>query len=90
MTAKFTPVTPEQFKRVASDINGNPRYALPYAALLLASEQNQAGAYRVATLRANAQGGRKYDTKENPDSLVFQSYSLGHTCQCINDLLARL
>ena len=49
------------------DVNGNSRVACHWSKIGLATET-----YSQAVKRANRLGGRKYNTKACPDSIVFQ------------------
>jgi len=63
--------TKYDWKRINSDVNGNPRYVLHFL--------NLAENYPDAVKLANKIGGRKYHTKRYGGGIVFQSYSLPNT-----------
>ena len=65
-----TKLTESDFTRIASDVNGNPRYYLPF---FLASE---AIARKV--------GGVKYRGKKYGRGWVFQSYALQGEVDALN------
>lgn len=91
-------IQPSDFTRVNSDVNGNPRYACHFLKLLNTEEKERDwtstsdifginNQYSFAVKRANKIGGRKYHNKSYGGGIVFQSYSLEHTCNRINELL---
>ena len=80
-------IKPEDFTRVNSDTNGNPRYACHYSFFTSDSERSIAGKYAIACKRANALGGRKFHNKQYGGGIVFQSYNLQDTCNHINRLM---
>lgn len=57
-----------EFKRVNSDLNGNPRYVCHFLEL--------ANDYPTALKRGKELGGRKYDNKNFGGGIVFQSYNI--------------
>lgn len=67
-----------QFTRVASDVNGNPRFVCHFV--------NLASNYVEACKLANKIGGRKYNTKKYGGGIVFQSYSLDELVASINQV----
>lgn len=75
-------ITPKNFTRVNSDVNGNPRYAIHFL--------NIADNYERAIKLANKLGGRKYHTKSYGGGIVFQSYNLDGTKRAIINLLNEL
>ena len=88
-------VTPQDFTRVNSDVNGNPRFVVHFSQLVNEQEREHAKQfgiqyiselYRIAVKKANTIGGRKYHTKSYGGGVVFQSYSLDNLCQHINNL----
>lgn len=81
-----------EFFRVPSDLNGNPRYAVKFRALLTQSECDSTHwnwKYAEACKRANTIGGRKYDTKHFVECIVFQSYSIQATADAIGRVTGR-
>lgn len=66
-----------EFKRVNSDINGNPRYATHFLNIPIEGEGltvNQK--YDLAIKKAKKIGGRKYHTKTFAGGIVFTSYNI--------------
>lgn len=99
MNTQFTPVTPENFTRVNSDVYGNPRYVLHFTNMTTLNDRREAKnrgviwsniLYDLACKRANKIGGKKYRGKSYGGGIVFQSYSLPHLCERINALLSEL
>lgn len=87
---KIGSVSPEDFKRVNNDVNGNPRYVIHYSNLLTDQERESiplSGRYAYAVKKANSLGGRKYTGKDYGGGIVFQSYSLDFLAQKINEKL---
>ncbi len=83
-------ITPEQFSKVKSDVNGNPRYVIYFSALDVHGWQSNislSGRYAIACKLANQVGGRKYHNKSYGGGIVFQSYSLQELCNHLNKLL---
>lgn len=75
MTTKFT------WTRISYDTNGNPRYVCHFLNLLTDTEKEKqytsterGAGYAIACKRANAIGGRKYNTKTYRGGIVFQAY----------------
>jgi hypothetical protein len=69
------------FKRVNSDINGNPRYVCSFYHLLNETESNNynmsvSEKYNLALQKAKSLGGRKYHNKQFGGGIVFQSYNI--------------
>jgi len=69
------------FKRVNSDINGNPRYVCSFYHLLNETESNNydisvSDRYNIALQKAKSLGGRKYHNKQFGGGIVFQSYNI--------------
>lgn len=84
----------DDFDRVKSDIYGNPRYVCHFLALDIHGPDKGIGfglseRYVMACKLANKAGGRKYHNKSYGGGIVFQSYSLGELCACLNKLMAR-
>ena len=68
----------ENFKRIKSDANGNPRHATSWCGYGFKT-------YAQAIKAANSIGGSRYNTKSFGGGLVFQSYE----CQ-LADIAKRL
>ncbi len=80
--------------KIKGDINGNPRYVCHFLHLLTREELDNyditsSQKYVIACKRANALGGRKFNTKKYGGGIVFQSYSIRETENSIADKLAR-
>lgn len=91
--------TPEpekvDFKRVNSDINGNPRYVCNFRELLTVAEASDyetytvSEKYNIAIARARKIGGGKFNNKQYGGGIVFQSYSLDDTVRSIAEVTGR-
>lgn len=85
-----TKVTKDDFTRVKSDMNGNPRYVISYYHLLTKEEEENAGGsqdrYNLAIKKAKKIGGRKYTGKDFGGGIVFQSYNLNEEVKRINEM----
>ena len=84
-------VTPQDFKRVNNDVNGNPRYVCHFLHLLPSNVDNVlnisiSGKYQLALSYAKKIGGRKFHNKQYGGGIVFQSYNIQSTCDAINEL----
>lgn len=73
-----------EFTRVASDVNGNPRYVCHFPALINEGDKIKADTfglgsvsheYELAIKKANSIGGKKYHNKQYGGGLVFQMYN---------------
>lgn len=87
-------ITPNDFERVRSDINGNPRYVTHFLNLDIHGSDKGIGfglseRYAMACKLANKAGGRKYHNKSYGGGIVFQSYSLQELCNCLNRLMEK-
>lgn len=87
-------ISPDDFDRVKSDINGNPRYVCHFLSLDIHGPDKGIGfgiseRYAMACKLANKAGGRKYHNKSYGGGIVFQSYSLDELCNCLNRLMAQ-
>lgn len=71
-------ITSDDFTRINNDVYGNPRYVLHF--LLLA------GTYSDALYLAKKHGGKKFHNSQFGGGVVFQSYSLPHLCDKLNEL----
>ena len=82
-------LTEADFHRLNNDVNGNPRYAVHFIALLTEAELNDyfgnfvARKYAIAVKRANKIGGRRFHNRQFGGGIVFQSYSIPETIAAI-------
>ena len=85
-------MTPDSFKRITNDTNGNPRYVCHYTHLSRPIDQDApvTQRYELALRRARSIGGRKFHNKQYGGGIVFQTYSLQDTCKQIEKLLGVL
>lgn len=86
------PITPNDFERVRSDVNGNPRYVCHFLNLDIHGSDMGIGyglseRYAMACKVANKAGGRKYHNKTYGGGIVFQSYSLDELCGFLNKIM---
>lgn len=67
---------PITFKRVTSDINGNPRYVCHFLNFIGEKDQNlpQSEKYPLALRRSRELGGKKFHNKQYGGGIVFQMY----------------
>lgn len=65
-------ITKDNYKRIDSDINGNPRYYLPI--------------YLAEPANARELGGKRYRGKQYGAGWVFSSYNLQADCDQLNEL----
>lgn len=79
-----------EFTRINSDINGNPRYVCHFNNFVNDKDREEAlilqrngrvksfidEMYRVALIRAEKLGGRKFHNKQYGGGIVFQSYNI--------------
>lgn len=89
MTKQYK-VTQEDFDRVNSDSNGNPRYAIHFTLCTPDSYKDEGsivGVYPSVCKLMNTIGGRKYHNKSYGGGIVFQSYNLNETAKAINELI---
>lgn len=79
------------FKRVNSDVNGNPRYVCHFLNLLTDNEKinynSNIDNYSIALKRAKQIDGRKFHNKQFGGGIVFQSSNIGETEQQIIELV---
>jgi len=76
------------YKRVTSDINGNPRYVFHFFNFLNDEEKkgNTSDSYNLATKKAKQIGGKKYRGKDFGGGIVLQSYNIQDTINEIKEL----
>jgi hypothetical protein len=84
-------ITPADFTRVKSDINGNPRHVCHFLHLDVHGWESNISVpdrYAIALKLANTLGGKKYHTKAYGGGIVFQEYDgcLPKLCDRINEL----
>ena len=87
-------ITPEEFKRVKHDVNGNPRYVCHFLALDIHGCDKGIGyglsdRYVMACKLANRAGGRKFHNKQYGGGIVFQSYNLKELCNFLNNIMQK-
>lgn len=76
-----------EFKRVNSDINGNPRYVTHFLNIPIEGEGlTVSQKYDLAVKKAKTIGGRKYHTKAFGGGIVFQSYNISDLKKSILEL----
>jgi hypothetical protein len=88
-------ITPTNFTRVKSDINGNPRFVCHFIQLNTRQELEAdpfidvSQKYALALKRARTLGGKKFHNKQFGGGIVFQEYAgcLPQLCDKINQLL---
>lgn len=81
------------FTRQTNDVNGNPRYAFHFLALVTDSERERMdimSLYALAIRRAHEIGGKKFNNKKYGGGIVVQSYSLDATRTDIANLMKRV
>ena len=78
-----------EFTRIANSVNGKPRYVAHFFSLLKDEEQILSN-YELACKRANKLGGKEYRGKDFVGGIVFQSYNIYWTEQCIKEMLCSL
>ena len=69
------------FKRVTSDVYGNPRYVIHYVNLKPDGEYGTKYEDILALNKKLSLGGRKYHNKQYGGGLVFQSYNIEDTAK---------
>lgn len=79
-------ITKDDFQRIPSDSNGNPRYTLPFYKMLTPAENEERGREELAMARARQAGGTKL---RKWNYAIFSSYNLQEECDILNDLLER-
>ena len=84
-------ITPTDFTRIKSDINGNPRHVCHFMHFDVhgwRSTISLPDRYALAVKLANTLGGKKYHTKAYGGGIVFQEYDgcLTQLCDRINEL----
>ena len=76
-----------EFKRINSDINGNPRYVTHFYNIPIEGEGlTVLQKYKIAVKKANKIGGKKYDTKAFAGGIVFTTYNINKLEEEINAL----
>lgn len=74
---------PINFKRIAHDTNGNPRYVCHFLNFINETDRHctegwgikqTSVLYDIAVKRANKIGGKKYNNKQYGGGIVFQMY----------------
>jgi hypothetical protein len=78
---KIGSITTSDFKRIDSDINGNPRYVIHF--------KNIASDYDDALRIAKKVGGKKYHNKKYGGGVAFQSYNVSETAKYLNDAIKK-
>lgn len=84
--------TPNDFTRIRSDVNGNPRHVCHFLHLDVHGWQSNIGLsdrYAIACKLANSIGGKKFHNKQYGGGIVFQEYDLQDLCDRINALTQR-
>jgi hypothetical protein len=84
-------ITPADFTRVKSDINGNPRHVCHFLHLDVHGWESNISVpdrYAIALKLANTLGGKKYHNKQYGGGIVFKEYAgcLPELCKRINEL----
>lgn len=83
-------ITKNDFQRIDSDSNGNPRYILPFYKMLTDAENDRTWLDRersaLAMARARQAGGTKL---RNRNYAIFSSYNLQEECDILNRLVER-
>lgn len=83
-------IKPDDFTRVKSDVNGNPRYVIHFLALDVLGHESGLDVserYRLALNLAKEQGGRKFHNKQYGGGIVFGSvYNIQNLCNDLNNL----
>jgi len=72
-------ITADNFARIKTDSNGNPRYVLHWI--------NLANNYKDALAIAKKAYGKKYDNKSYRGGIVFQTYNVNETAAALNKLV---
>lgn len=78
----------DDFTRVNSDSNGNPRYVIHYLQCMpeCYEQLDQRDRYRATTKLMNTIGGRRFHNKQYGGGIVFQSYNLNETAKQIEEV----
>lgn len=77
------------WQRVKRDGNGNSRYKVHFSVFVPDMNPSE-NSRQVAVERARAIGGKPYRAKWHRDYIVFQSCSLPHTEQAIDEMLKKV
>ena len=83
-----------EIQKIASDVNGNPRYVVHFLALLNDEEKygedngihHITNLYDLAAKKAKKIGGKKYRGKDFGGGIVFQSFNLNDLEKEINEV----
>lgn len=76
-----------ELTRINNDVNGNPRYVTHFLNIPIEGEGlSVSEKYALACKKANAIGGRKYNTKAFGGGIVFQSYNTNDLINAIKNL----
>ena len=82
-------ITPQDFKRIENNVNGNPRYVIHFLNLL--SDKENTGRipdkYNRAVEKAKDIGGKRYHTRAYGGGIVFSTYSIHDLCKKLNLLV---
>lgn len=78
----MTHITEEDFTRVNSDSNGNPRYVIHF----LQCQPYEGASYEITVKAMNKIGGRKFHNKQYGGGIVFQSYNLKKDIENIEEI----
>ena len=86
----MAPITREDFERIPSDANGNPRYVVHYFTCEPESWKNDDPKFRyVNTCKLmNKIGGSKYHNTKFGGGIAFCTYSIPETIAAIEKLTA--
>ena len=84
-------ITKDDFRRIPSDSNGNPRYVLPFYKMLTDAQNARTWLdHRERTVLAMARARQAGGTKlRNRNYAIFSSYNLQEECDILNSLLER-
>lgn len=82
----FTPITTDDFTRVNSDVNGNPRYVIHYTVFDRSDCVDIFEAYQWTLNKAKEilKGSRKFHNKQFGGGIVVSSYNLNDEVDAIN------
>lgn len=88
-------ITPNNFKRIDNDVNGNPRFVCHFLNFITEKDEKEVKKdlheisylYEIAISKAKKVGGKKYHNKSYGGGLVFTSYSLEADCELFNKII---